>query len=66
MLWQLEKKAVVFSKYAVQGTQLPKRSPLLAGFLSTVVPGTGRLYTGRVGDALTSLMTVGLTGLAGL
>jgi hypothetical protein len=58
----VREKAVVFSKYAVQGTQLPKRSPLLAGFLSTVVPGTGRLYTGRVGDALTSLMTVGLTG----
>ncbi len=55
-------KASVFSEYANKGSNLPKRSPLFAGFLSTIVPGAGRLYTGRFGDALTSLITVGITG----
>lgn len=58
----VREKALAYSDYAVRGTKLPTRSPFLAGFLSTIVPGTGRLYTGRVGDAITSLMLVGLTG----
>ena len=58
----IREKAVVYHKYAEQGARLSTRSPFLAGTLSTVVPGAGRLYTGRLGDALTSLFTVGLTG----
>ncbi len=55
-------KASVYQSYAAAGAQLPTCSPFLAGVLSTVVPGAGRLYTGRLGDALTSLVTVGLAG----
>ncbi len=55
-------KAKAYNEYAIQGMNLPTRSPFIAGFLSTVLPGTGRLYTGRVGDAFTSLILVGLTG----
>ena len=55
-------KASIYQSYAAAGTQLPTRSPFLAGVLSTVVPGAGRLYTGRLGDALNSLVTVGLAG----
>lgn len=58
----VREKAAVYNKYATQGTKLPSRSPFLAGFFSTIVPGAGRVYTGRVGDALNSLLTVGLTG----
>ena len=59
----VREKALVYHDYAETGAQLPIRSPFLAGVLSTIVPGTGRLYTGlRIGDALTSLLTVGLTG----
>ncbi len=58
----VREKAAMYSKYAVQGAKLPTRSPFLAGFFSAIVPGTGRIYTGRVGDALNSLLTVGLTG----
>ncbi len=58
---EVSEKAVVYNKYAVRGRQLPTRSPLLAGFLS-IVPGAGRVYTGRYGDALTSLITVGFIG----
>ena len=59
---EVREKAATHSKYAAQGAKLPTRSPLFAGFLSTIVPGAGRVYTGRVGDALNSLLTVGLTG----
>lgn len=58
----IREKAVVYHNYAEKGVRLPARSPFLAGTLSTIVPGAGRLYTGRLGDALTSLFTVGLTG----
>ena len=59
---QVREKAVVYHSYAEKGGDLTTRSPFLAGVLSTVVPGAGRLYTGRFGDALTSLFIVGLTG----
>ena len=59
---EVRENARQYQNYAMQGTQLPNRSPFLAGILSTIVPGAGRLYTGRIGDALTSLFTVGLTG----
>ncbi len=56
-------KASVYHNYAEAGAQLPTRSPFLAGALSTILPGAGRLYAGfRIGDALTSLITVGVAG----
>lgn len=58
----VREKAAVYNRYATQGAELPTRSPFLAGFFSAIVPGAGRIYTGRVGDALNSLLTVGLTG----
>ena len=58
----IREKALVYQGYAEAGIHLPRRSPFLAGVLSTIVPGAGRLYTGRIGDALTSLLTVGIAG----
>jgi hypothetical protein len=41
------------------------RSPELAGILSTVIPGAGKLYAGRTADGIFSLITVGsFAGLA--
>ncbi len=39
---------------------IPRRSPALAGALSTVLPGAGQLYVGRPGDALTSFLLNGV------
>jgi tetratricopeptide (TPR) repeat protein len=36
----------------LDGDQLPSRSPLVAGLLSGLLPGSGQLYIGRGGDAL--------------
>ena len=58
----VREKAEVYHIYAERGADIPTRSPFLAGALSTIIPGTGRLYTGRFSDALTTLFTVGLTG----
>ena len=58
----VSQKAVVYHSYARNGANLSTRSPFLAGVLSTIAPGIGRLYTGKFGDALTSLFIVGLTG----
>ena len=57
----VREKAEVYHNYAERGAALPTRSPFLAGTLSTVVPGAGRLYTGRFADALNTLFTVGIT-----
>ena len=43
-----------------QGLALRYKKPWLATALSTVVPGTGRMYAGRWGDGLLSLANVGI------
>ncbi len=58
----LRAKAMLYGNYAEQGSHLRSRSPFLAGLFSTFLPGSGRLYTGRTGDAVASLVIVGLTG----
>jgi hypothetical protein len=40
---------------------LPRRSPWLAGTLSAVVPGLGRVYLGRWQDGILSFFLVGVT-----
>ena len=47
--------------FADQGLRLRRRSPVLAGILSALIPGTGRMYAGRTTDGLFSLMTIALT-----
>jgi len=48
---------------AQEGMNLSRKSPLLAGLLSAVVPGTGKIYCKQYGDGLYSLILVGVTGL---
>jgi TM2 domain-containing membrane protein YozV len=41
---------------------LPRKSAWLAGALSALVPGLGRLYIGRVADGIMSFVLIGVTG----
>ena len=41
-----------------------QKSPFVAGLLSTVVPGAGKIYTGQIGEGVASFLTVG--GLAAI
>lgn len=43
---------------AEEGARLRPRSPLVAGVLSAVIPGTGRIYAGRTADGLLSAITI--------
>ena len=61
-IMRVREKAAVYNTYAENGEKLPTRSPFLAGTLSTVLPGAGRLYTGRFADALNTFFIVGITG----
>ena len=52
----------MYKRYAEDGIDLPSKSPLLAGFLSTVLPGSGRVYVGRPNDALLTVFLLGILG----
>jgi tetratricopeptide (TPR) repeat protein len=43
-----------------QKGELPQKSPLLAGFMSALIPGSGHIYAGHYGDGITSLFLNGL------
>ena len=56
--------ALIYKRYAEDGRDLPSKNPLLAGFLSTVLPGSGRVYVGRPNDALLTVFLLGVLGWA--
>jgi tetratricopeptide (TPR) repeat protein len=43
-----------------QQDDLPRKSPLTAGFLSALLPGSGHMYAGHYGDGATALLLNGL------
>jgi tetratricopeptide (TPR) repeat protein len=45
---------------SLAGARLPHKSPFTAGILSGLLPGSGQLYNGRLGDALLSFLLNGL------
>ncbi|MBU1262615.1 tetratricopeptide repeat protein, partial [bacterium] len=47
--------------YTQERKNLPHKSPLLAGLLSSLLPGAGKIYCGRSKDGLFSLLIVGTT-----
>jgi TM2 domain-containing membrane protein YozV len=47
---------------AREGSSMRRKSPLLAGILSSVVPGLGKIYAGEYGDGIQSLAFIGLFG----
>ena len=60
---ELSQTALTLRANAQEGMYLPRRSPALAGLLSAVVPGAGKLYCGQYGDGIYSLFLAGVTGL---
>lgn len=37
----------------------PRKSPVVAGLLSAVIPGSGKIYAGRLGEGIASFLSVG-------
>ncbi|MBI4930893.1 MAG: TM2 domain-containing protein [Bacteroidetes bacterium] len=53
-----------FSDYYFRLKKIKKKSPLLAGVMSAVLPGSGKFYAGYKGQGLAALMTVGVLGIS--
>jgi len=49
-------------RYAEEGKHLPRKNRFLAGSFSAILPGSGKVYTGRAYDGLYSFVLLGLTG----
>jgi len=47
--------------FAAQGLRLPQKKKWLAGAMSAVIPGSGKIYAGRTTDGLLSLLTIAAT-----
>ena len=46
-------------KLVERGRDLPRKSPALAATMSAFVPGTGKIYAGRLDDGLNTLLLIG-------
>jgi putative membrane protein insertion efficiency factor len=52
----LRRRATYMAQTAREGPRIPRRSPVLASVLSTVLPGSGQVYSGRLRDGLRHLL----------
>jgi len=57
---ELYQSAQLLAQEALVGERLPTKSPVLAGLFSGLLPGSGQLYNGRLGDALLAFFLNGL------
>ncbi len=49
-------------EFYYQLDKIKKKSPFLAGAMSTIIPGSGKFYTNRWKDGIVALIFVGITG----
>src|SRR5262249_50096055 len=56
----LYQSAQFLAQAVLEGEHLPTKSPVLAGIFSGLLPGSGQLYNGRLGDALLAFFLNGL------
>ncbi|MCK4510642.1 membrane protein insertion efficiency factor YidD [bacterium] len=49
------------ARLALEGQEAPRKSPVAAAVMSSLLPGTGKMYAGRLLDGLFSLATISLT-----
>ena len=61
--YQLEDHAIELSSLYERSRNFNPKSPLLAGALSAVVPGAGKMYAGKFGEGITSLFSLGILGV---
>lgn len=61
--YPLAKESVKLSEYVTDLTTHRAKSPLLGGLMSSIIPGSGKIYAGKTGEGISSLLTVGGLGL---
>jgi len=58
----LSEEFLNLKNYSLVDKKIKRKSPLLAGSLSAIIPGLGKVYAGNNGQALASFLTCGLMG----
>jgi TM2 domain-containing membrane protein YozV len=54
----------LLSQYAKNAEgEIITKNPFVSGFLSAIIPGAGRVYTGRTGDGIFSFLTVAIPAI---
>ncbi|OWY24032.1 hypothetical protein C7N43_04925 [Sphingobacteriales bacterium UPWRP_1] len=61
--YQLQQQEQNMLQYAATLKKVKRRSPALAGMLSAVVPGLGKVYAGKVKQGVASFFPIALLGL---
>jgi hypothetical protein len=61
--YYLQKEAAQLIFFSNRMQEHREKSPFLAATLSTLVPGLGKIYSGKTGEGISSLLTVGGLGL---
>ena len=55
-------KLTELAAIAQKGSTMRRKSPLAAALLSALLPGSGKIYAGELGDGIHSLVFIGLIG----
>lgn len=61
--YYLKAQSSLLYSYAKEMKEHKKKSPFLAASLSAVLPGLGKIYAGKTGEGIASMITVGGLGL---
>ncbi len=61
---KISEKARLLALKSNLGLNLPKKSPALAAILSSIIPGSGQIYTGHFFDGIQAMAYVGAFSLA--
>ncbi|MGM0496594.1 MAG: hypothetical protein ACQESJ_01625 [Bacteroidota bacterium] len=62
--YPLADESIKINQYATDLKNHQVKSPVLAGFMSSIIPGSGRIYAGETGEGISSFLTIGGLGLA--
>jgi hypothetical protein len=60
--FQLHEQKNKLDELYIRATDFKPKSPLLAGTLSTIIPGAGKMYTGKIGEGVTALLGTAILG----
>jgi hypothetical protein len=58
----LKKEYTAIKWYSDERKQLKKKSPFIAGLLSALVPGLGKIYAGSIPQGIASFIRIGILG----
>ncbi len=60
--FQLDKEKVRLEELQGRVTAFKKKSPVIAGLMSAIIPGSGKMYGGKIGEGVTSLLGLTILG----